>query len=89
MNITMEQIERRLTAVEKDTKKILFYIESDPTTNSKGLVEKLIENEKRIELLELKNKLEKVRTGFFVAGISGVFVVIGFVIEAWINQKFR
>lgn len=89
MLITMEEIDARLKVVEDNTKKILFYMESDPATKRKGFVETLRETEERVRLLELQKKLENIRNGTIAGGVSVVVIVIGFFIQSWISNKFR
>jgi len=89
MSITMDNIEKRLKVVEDNTTKILFYMESDPTTKKKGFIESLKDTEERVRLLELQKKLENIRNGTIAGGVSFVFIVVAFFIEAWVNNKFR
>ena len=89
MSITMDNIEKRLKVVEDNTTKILFYMESDPTTKKKGFIESLKDTEERVRLLELQKKLENIRNGTIAGGVSFVFIVVAFFIQAWVNNKFR
>ena len=87
MRIVMEDIDKRLTKVEDNTRKILFHLESDGSTNTKGLIESHYDMEKRLRLLELERKVEKVRSGIY--GILGgaIIVVVWYVVQQWINQN--
>jgi hypothetical protein len=88
----MNDIERRLLKIEadleefgEDTKKILFYLESDPQTKKKGIVEILSDTEERVRILELQRKLERVRNGTLAGVVSSAIVIFGFVVEQWIR----
>ncbi len=89
MSITMEEIDARLKVVEDNTKKILWYLESDPTTKRKGFIESLHDTQKRVKNLELQRKLERVRNGTIAGAVSFVVIVISFWVQAWINNKFK
>lgn len=90
MSITMDEIiEKRLKVVEDNTTKILFYMESDPTTKRQGFIETLQQTEERVRLLELQKKLENIRNGTIAGLVSFVFIVVAFFIQAWINNKFN
>ena len=87
MGITMEDIDKRLTKVEHNTTKILFYLESDDTTKSKGIVEMVNDTDKRVKLLELERKIEKVRSGIYGVLGGSVIIVVWFVIKEWIKHN--
>jgi hypothetical protein len=57
--------------------KILFYLESDGTTNQKGLVEKFSDMSKLIDSMLIKNY--KINAIFGIVG-SGIFWIVKFLI---------
>ena len=87
MSITMEDIDKRLTVVEENTRKILFYLESDSKTNTKGIIESHHDIEKRLRLLELERKMEKVRSGIYGIVGGGMIVVVWFVVQEWVKHN--
>ena len=87
MKTTMEDIDKRLTVVENNTRKILFHLESDGKTNTKGLIENHHDMDQRLRLLELERRIEKVRAGIYGIIGGGVIVVIWFVVQQWLKHN--
>jgi len=85
--ITMEKIEERLTVVEHNTQKILTLLQSDDDFKTKGLVETSQEHEKRIALLELQKKIDKVKNGGIGFVFGGLIVIIWFLIQEWFKHN--
>lgn len=84
-----KDIDKRLQGLEDDMKKILFIMESNSKLNLKGLVEKVNDNHKRLELLELERKLSKARAGI-IGAIGGAIVVLAsWIAKAFIDQNVK
>ena len=75
MVITMDEIKEikgQLDLLSKGQDRILNYLESDHATNQKGLVEKVAENEKRLDQMEQKEAVRK--AVYATYGFIGAFV---------------
>ncbi len=70
------QQEKDFKAIDRKVTKILFYIESDPSTKHMGLVEKLSVVETRVSNLE--KKILKAATAFGIIG-GGIVIFIKFI----------
>jgi len=87
MPLTMEDINKRLTVVEDNTKEILGILKSSKDFNRKGLVETVQDHSDRLSLLELQKKIEKVKAGILGFLVGGVIVIIWFLIQQWFKQN--
>lgn len=87
MGIVMEDIEKRLQVVEKNTTEILGYIKTDPTTKRIGIFETMQDTERRVRLLELDKKIQRVTVGGIAGVVSVIGVILGFMIQAWVNKN--
>ena len=74
----------QLDSVNKKIDRILSYLENDPSTGSKGLVERTKDLENQVNQIEVKDKVKRAKlTGFTVLG-SGVLTVLIWVFEHFI-----
>ena len=82
----MEKLEQMNNTQEKKIDKILFYFESDPTTNQKGIVENV--KDLRGEIQNLLKREEVYKGKATVWGIVGsaIFGAIGTII--YVSAKF-
>ena len=87
MKLTMQDIDHRLQVVEDNTKQILGILKSNSEFNTKGLVETVQDIDKRILLLELQERIYKVKAGVFGFLFGGVIVIVWFVIQQWFKQN--
>jgi hypothetical protein len=83
MGSESKEVLQKLELLEKNTTRILFYLNDDPKTNHKGIPSRLDEHEGRIKDLETDNvilKTEK-RTAKYVAGAigGGILVLIKYI----------
>lgn len=63
--------------MRKDVTKILFYLESDKTTNQKGLVERVKEIEGKLDELVVENKILKAKAATY--GVIGGALLSGLI----------
>lgn len=89
MTITMEDIDERLKIVEDNTKKILFYLESDDKTKRKGFIEALQNVDERVRLLELQRKVERARNGILGGLIGGGVAIVTYILKNWWENNIR
>lgn len=59
--------------------KMLFYLEDDPTTNTKGLISRLSSVEEKLSSMETKAQIDKGKQGvYFVVGGAILWLILNF-----------
>jgi len=79
-------IPAKIIAIEKKIDRILFYLEDDAPTGTKGVVSTLNAHGKRIENLEEGNLVSKAKVAGLSAGIGGIAGATMGKIWAWLSH---
>jgi hypothetical protein len=82
-------IYEKLEKLDSQVVRILSYLESDEKTNTKGIVERINDNEGKLDKLEREQEIKSAKMGAF-GMIGGVISVIIFmIIEQLIKLKIQ
>lgn len=74
-----DQLADEFEALKPKIDKVLFYLEDDPTTNSKGLISRLAEVENRLSDMVTQNKIDKgKKTVYFFIGGAIIWLIANF-----------
>lgn len=81
----MSEISGKIDEINDRTKRIEFYLNNDPETGRKGLIQTVYEHGREINDMKEQRKVEKARAGFwggvFGGGLVGVFELVKFLLK--------
>jgi len=84
-----ENIYNKLDKLDTQVVRILSYLESDSKTNTKGLVERISDNENKLDKLERQQEIKSAKISVF-GMIGGVLsIIIYMIIEQLIKLKIK
>jgi len=77
--INAEKLNKDFEELKPKIEKMLFYLEDDPATNSKGLISRLTSVEKQLADMLTESKIDKGKksTYFFIGGVV-IWIITNF-----------
>lgn len=85
MEKRFEQLETNLENVSKKLDRVIFYLESDPLTRRKGVIEELAETKQVLTDLLTREKVYKTQAAMIGGAVAFVVMGIGKVITFFIK----